>query len=421
MQQNVGIIPKTAQGFIMGMGINTGIGHTGSANHRHGGFGAVGGGRLMRNPAAQRGARGGTAGTGPAPGQTAGAGQTALKGEMSGVEPTGKGGSPKIYSETRAVTTKGFNAKNMGVYIRDDGSYGMTGGPVCFGINIDGISGRIEMTSADILRIFEESSDYRKAFDTGDGTYDNEILKEMAVSRFVKGDVSGPNGADSNFYVKKDGKLVKVDEAFINKLVGHSYNRYNAADRKAVKDYFDGAKLFTDKAKAIGDSADNIPTGKKYYVYNKKSQNFDEVDRTFIDALKTDGVDVKQFFADKVIYEENPLRKDATREFAKIISAQIEAQFGEEYKNVAMAAGNGEITFRKDGSQISIFGQDGFETTEEAKPAGANAELIDETLERWNNYEEKYYANFTLLKTTLAKLQEQREAWRTADAEGSER
>ncbi|MDR2693745.1 MAG: hypothetical protein LBB74_05970, partial [Chitinispirillales bacterium] len=272
----------------MGISMNTGTGHTGSANRRHGGFGAVGGGRLTRNPAAQRGAHGGTAGTGAAPGQAAGSGQAALKGELSGVEPTGKGGSPKIYSETRAVTTKGFNFKNMGVYVSDDGSCGMTGGPVCFGINIDGLPGRIELTSADILRIFEESSDYRKAFGTGDGTYDNEILKEMAVARFVKGDVSGPNGADSNFYVKKDGKLVKVDEAFINKLVGHSYNQYDAADRKAVKDYFDGAELFTDKAKVIGDFADNIPTGKKYYVYNKESQTYDEVDRTFIDALKAD-------------------------------------------------------------------------------------------------------------------------------------
>jgi len=346
-------------------------------------------------------------------------------GSLSGVEPTEKKDGNGTVSATQDATAKGFTAENLGVQIYEDGSYGVTGSGLHFGITLDGMEGSITISAEDIRKIFENGAEYKKAFDTGDGSYTDPLQKEKAVSRFMKGDTSGPNGEDS-FYIKKDGKLVKVDKALLDKIAGHEFSEFNAKDRKAVKEYFDGTELYTEKAKTIENLADKTPADKKYYTYNKDTKSYVEIDRSFVDDLKEKGIDVKQFLADKKIYEVNPDRKNPTRELAKIMSEQIQAQFmlGDEDKNIASASGDGIITFRKTGSVITLSNMpEGIEILDQKENEGnthaqANAKLIDEIMKKWNEKQKNYAANLEMMKTTMATLQAQQADFEFATAGG---
>ncbi len=97
------------------------------------------------------------------------------------------------------------------------------------------------------------------------------------------------------------------------------------------------------------------------------------------------------------------------------MSEQIQAQFllGDEYKNIATATGDGEITFRKTGSTITLSNMpEGIEILDqneldESTHAQANAKLIDEVMKKWNEKQKNYAANLKMMETAMSKLQEQ--------------
>jgi flagellar hook-associated protein 2 len=262
---------------------------------------------------------------------------------------------------------------SIGIEVFQDGSYGALYTNI--GVSIDGTSRTLLIDPKDILGLYESGLDHTLAYRGGDG-----------VGGPVTGDIKNSymslvmgRGDNGNLYVDTTFGFQRIDDAFLNSIVGGTYDPTNSAHRDKVRELFDNGAIYTAEnavyanfAKGVIEGADG-GTG-PYYVQD--GTNYTQITQQYIDdILANAGNPVTQadkeaaiaaHFENKAIYEDHATTdtRPLAEKYAELLNRRIEDQFGSDYANIVSVTSDNRLLFNKQGSNVTLFEQTGFHTLE---------------------------------------------------------